>query len=572
APWEPPLDQDGHPDPAVAASAASAGMRQVVAAAWQAIALHYRGEPAVVGYTCWNPFFDWTWHDSPEHRYDHCASARSAWAAFAGGQPAPAWAAEGPDLSSAWRRWAAFRDHLAGLWHLDGFARAVRAVDPHRRLWVYEAAGGHGATETRWDEYRRLGVQPAHGGGEPRDMVSHFQLAAAHGLGWRHESVAAPARHPIANDLLVFHALFGGLDQAWNTAWNCNWTNTHAQPGIASARQRLRQLATVVDALLAEGYVPAPASWTQFLGWDGAALNRRTFQWHGLEADLLLGHMSDSLSGTAISDHTPLALWPHGGLVVGNHFSVITPESAASLRRHAEQGGTVALHLGPGPGLAAVAEAFGFSVSGPATAARVAGQGLPPLFPADRRVVVLKPLPVQPPADARPCLVAADGSPLAWRLARGTGAVVVTAGAVDALASRGWLEDLARTTGDRRRFQLTAGAGDDHPPEGLLFTRADGGAVLALHRAILWNLHGRMIDQASAAPPTIAGFASIHQPKPVTVRWWAPQAGTWQVERWQDGAWVPLGPATTDTLAGEGLTVAMTAGECVFVRFLPAAH
>ena len=579
APWEPPLDQNGRPDDAIAASAASIGMRKVVAAAWRALAEHYRSEPAVIGYTCWNTSFDWTWHDSTEQHYDFCASALAAWRDFAHGASPPPFAATDNDLSPEWRQWADFRDELATRWHLGAFAKAVRAVDPLRRLWVYEAAGGHGAVETRFAAYHDLGVQPAHGGGEPLDMVTHFQLATTYGMAWRNESVSAPARHPIQNDLIAFHALACGLDQAWNTAWNINWANTYQQPGIEASRQRMRQLAGLIEELRVAGYQPAPPAFAQLVAWDGPALAARTFQWHTLQADLELGCLSDSLTAGAISDRTPSALWSAHRLVVANRLSVITSDTAERMHAYAEQGGLLVAALGTGPGLAALAERFGYTVEpGAASTASTApilvtAHGTEGLFAATRNVVLEHPAQVTPPAGAAVCLVGPAGASLAWRTAVGRGTAVLSAGPIRALASRGWLADLVAASGEQRRF-LVSSDDERYPPEGRLFQAPDGSMVLAVQRAIRWNQHRQLIAATVSAgvPQTLDGYAQIHPRRPVTVRWAAPADGSWKVSIWAGNTWSEGMVVPSQRLSDTGVEIALAPGECGFIRCSPAAR
>ncbi|HEY3378151.1 MAG TPA: hypothetical protein VGL77_11725, partial [Armatimonadota bacterium] len=59
--WEAPVDQNGTPD--ICLSVASPGVRRIVADAYRALSVHFRGDSSVVAYGLWDTWADWIYRD-----------------------------------------------------------------------------------------------------------------------------------------------------------------------------------------------------------------------------------------------------------------------------------------------------------------------------------------------------------------------------------------------------------------------------------------------------------------------------------------------------------------------------
>lgn len=553
--WESPLDQNGQPDSGV--SAASAGVRQVVAEALHALAAHYRGDPDVVGYNRWNCQTDWTYRDTYTRHFDYGPSALALWREISGGQTPPVPLEHGPDLRPEWRRWSELRREIISKWQVESLGEAIRSVDPKRWIFCYMMAGGHADMEAQWPDFLRLGMIPAHGGSDSRDVQRHLELARERGLVYRHESVSAPDRHPLQADLTIFHGLFGGIlpDQpsTWNIAWNIGWNTTHDNAGVKSALQRRKRLLEVVAEMQAGGFDRTPCTWAQFSSWDDLCLGGRSFQWHNLVTELELGDMWDNRSHGAVSDRTPLEQWQRYKLVYSQRPKILTPETVQTIRRYVTSGGTFVLVLYPAEGQQLLAkELLGLALPAEAGPKRTDAVGRAPWFEAGRRLVIQDRLDVK--LQGQPLAATADGSPVAWDVSLGKGHLLVFAGPPNLADSRGLIDDLLNHLGSPRRFQLTsADPKESYPPEGLEFVDAGGDAYLWFHRAVRWNHHRQLISSAAKAAPTWDGYASVHPRVKVTAEWWPRQPGSYEVSRWDDGTWTSLGTMQGETITAPGL-------------------
>lgn len=572
--WESPLDQNGEPFDSI--SAASAGVRKVVADSCAMLARHFRGDPWVVGYGRWNPWTDWTYRDTDQRHFDYCPSALALWSEFAGGAPAPQPLDKGPDMRPEWRRWAEFRRHLVRLWMIDGFGEVVRREDPSRWLVAYMMAGGHADMEALWPDFKRLHMYPAHGGSDPRDFPRHGELARRYGLVYRHESVSAPDRHPLQADLVIFHGLFNGLPKgvtpAFNVAWNIGWNHTHVLPGVVAAMARRRKLLDLVAELHRHGYDRAPNAWAQYSSWDDMLLLGRTFQWHWLTTSLELGDMFENISHDAVSDRTPLPHYREYKLVCSVRARVITAASARLIRDYVEAGGVFVVVLRPGPGMAELGEVL-LGMRLPAdglVTKRVAVAGQPPWFAPGRRIVLKDSCRFAMPRSAVPIAVF-DGTTdaAAWSIPVGKGKVLVFAGEPDMAGSKGFLEDILKRVGVKRRFRLDSSVPNDYyPAEGIEFTDGKGNVVLLVHRAIRWNLHRRMLSKAASrgVPPTWDGFAQVYPRADVSATYIPSKPARFHIARWADGSWETLGQASGPAISGPKMTMQLAPGEMGALR------
>lgn len=564
------LDQDGRPDDLL--SIASPALRAIVADLWTEVAGHFRSEPDVVSYGMWGAWCEWSYRDSSSRHYDYCPSALQLWREFSGGLAPPVPTDSGPDLRPEWRKWASFRTHLLRKWFCEAFGEAVRAIDPKRRLVRYLMAGGQGAMEELYPDFQRLGITPAHGGADGSDFRKHGVLARQYGLLYRHESVSAPARHPLQCDLVFFHGLFNGLPEgatpALNVAWNIGWNTTSQHPGVLRARERRAQLLELLRWMHSRGFRGAANEWAQFHSWDDMLLGKgRDFQWYGLATGLYWADKFEHISYDGVSDRTPLDTWRKYACIVSYRPRVVTPETASTIAEYVSGGGTFVLVMAPGPGMASMT---GTTAAVPSRR-RVAGIGMPPWFAEGRRLVLTDCGQFPPPAGGQPIVVEEGATTaLGWDVATGGGHLLMLAGTPAMPESKGFLEDILRCLSVRRHVELVSGdPADRYPPEALELTDGEGNALLLIVRGTRWNNWRQLKEAAGGAEPTMDGLASAFPRRDVHVTYFPAQAGTYRVDRWDAGSWSSLGTFAGAALRGEQLKVHVAPAELSALRFTP---
>ncbi len=574
ADWEAAIDQDGVPDEGQ--STASAAVRNVVAGCVSALAEHFRGNSDVIGYGRWNLNTDWVYHDRDGRYFDYSPSSLALWREFSGGLPPPRPAATGPDMRGEWRKWAAFRSHVVRLWTRETLVDPIRSKDPARLGWSYVMVGGQGAMETLWPELLKDGIFPAHGGSEAREFQRHGDLARQNGMLYRHESVAAPERHPLETDLYLFHALFNGISLGhrpmFNVAYNIGWNTTRGLPGVRPSLDRRRVLLGLISQLYHAKYERVSGEWAQFCSWDDLLLNARHFQWYALSSNLELGYMHETINPDAVSDRTPAGNWKKYKLIFAYGPRVITGETAKTIGDYVRDGGVFAVVLRPGTGMNEFAASLlGLDVTNAVTMpGGLVGAGCQPWFKDGRKLVIKENLDVTPPANAVVCASAAKNAiPLAWSLPLGKGTILAFNGLPDLAASAGFLEDMLGHVGIERRFTLKSAVENDiHPPEAIEFANPVGDRVFLIHRAVRWNKHNDLMSGAAAknAAPTWDGFASVYPRVDVTLTCRADPAATYEAARWENGEWKPLGTLHGPLVTHPDLRVNVAPGETGVIR------
>ena len=563
------LDQDGKPDELL--SIASPGFRKLVASACRELARHFRSNPDVVSYGMWGAWCEWSYRDTETRHYDYSPSSLVLWNEFAGGIEAPRPLKRGPDLRPEWQRWAAFRTQVLRKWFVEAFGETIRKEDPERWLVRYFMAGGHGAMEELYADFKRLGIYPAHGGSDPSDFRRHGVLARQYGLLYLHEFVSAPARHPLQYDLVFFHGLFNGLPKgvppAYNVAWNIGWNHTHSLPGVLRAQERRQLLLELVRWMHRNGYQSAENQWAQYHSWDDTVLGgARNFQWYGLSAGLYWADMFEHISYDGVSDRTPLELWRKYKCILSYRPRIITEQTAEKIRTYVRDGGTFGLVLYPGPGMAV----FTGRADRPAQRKRVAATGRTPHFSKGRRLVLLGCCAFEAPAGGVPIAASdEDRVPVAWDLSLGKGHLLLFAGKPVMPESRGFLEDILRHLGVRRQFELISEEENDYyPPEALKFVDNKDGALLLIMRGTRWNNWRQLKAKAGNAEPTFDGLAEVFPRRDVQVTYYPASPGTYQVARWHDGQWTAVGTFAGEKLTGPDLKVHVAPAELGVLRFL----
>lgn len=561
------LDQDGRPDDLL--SIASPAFREVAAALCRELVRHFRSNPDVVSFGMWGAWCEWSYRDKAGRIYDHCPSSLMLWREFAGGIEAPKPLDRGPDLRPEWRQWTAFRTHVLRKWFVESFGETIRKEDPERWLVRYLMAGGQGAMEELYDDFKRLGIYPAHGGSDPSDFRKHGALARQYGLLYRHESVSAPGRHPLQYDLAFFHGLFNGLPEsvapAYNVAWNIGWNVTSKHAGVVRAQERRKQFLDLVTWMYDTGYRMAPNDWAQFQSWDDMVLGGRHFQWYGLAAGLYWADMFEHISYDAVSDRTPLDRWRKYKCVFSYRPRIITAETAERIRAYVRDGGTFGLVMYPGPGMSAVTG----TQTPPAEHGRVAATGRLPWFTDGRRLVLDECHAFEPLSGSTVMVVSEEhNTPLAWDVPLGQGHLLLFAGKPLMPESKGFLEDILRRLGINRRFDLVSEEPNDYyPPEALEFVDGAGDVLLLVMRGTRWNNWRKLKAKAPAADPTFDGLATVFPRKEVRVTYYPQRHGPYVVDKWRDGEWVSMGHFSSVELRAGKAKLLLAPAELGALRF-----
>ena len=567
ADYEQPVDQNGIRDnvPSIASDA----VRQVVGDAFAALGAYFRGNPDVVGFGHWGPFFDWYYRDGSGRHYDYSPSALAQWKQFSGGMEPPRTFRKETDLSPQWRKWAEFRSFLMHRWLIETVGEKLRGYEKERPLFAYTMAGGLGDVELLWPEFKRLNMFPAHGGSDSWDIPRHLELAAQRGLIFRHESVAAPERHVLYVDPQIVHGLQGGVSNGsrpfWNIAWNIGFNVTADNPGVQAALERRKLLLELVRQMYREQYERDPIRWAQLYSWDKMMLKVKNFQWNALGSDLFAGNRCEHLSSEAVSDRTPLENWKKYPLIAAFTPGVWTPETVEIMKQYLKQGGTLSLILSDDNDGKAVRDAFGIKVSGKGKK-RISGRGNGSIFPRTRTVVLDCTAEYRLPADFSPLLTDKNGSPAAWQTRYGKGHLLLFAGTINHSKSKGYLEDLLKSVGLKRKIQLSMGK-PEQSLMGIEFRNPKGEVMVWFYNSLLWNGYSRLYARVASRPPTWDGVAEVTGRSPVKLRYFAPEAGRFHVDRWNAGTWEPLGIHTSEQLAKEGVTTELAPGENGIIRF-----
>ena len=561
------LDQDGRPDDLL--SIASPGFRDIAARLCGHLARHFRSQPDVVSFGMWGAWCEWSYRDSVERHYDYCPSALALWRQFSSGLEPPQPLDSGPDLRREWRQWAAFRMHTLRRWFVESFGETIRREDPERWLVRYLMAGGQGAMEELYGDFKRLRIYPAHGGSDSSEFRRHAALARQYGLLYRHESVSAPARHPLQVDLAFFHGLFNGLFDgvapAYNVAWNIGWNVTHQHPGVLRAQERRRELLGLVRWMQANGFRSAPNEWAQYQSWDDMMLGARHFQWHALAAGLYWADNFEHLSYDAVSDRTPPRYWHRYKCVFSYRPRVITAETASRILAYVRGGGTFGLVMFPGPGMAAVTG----TAEVPPRLGRVAAVGKAPWLADGRRLVLDECHRFGAPVDGVAIATSEqDNTPLAWHVPEGKGHLLLFAGKPIMPDSKGFLTDILAHVGVRRRFDLVSAEPNDYyPPAALEFIDGKGRALLLVIRGTRWNNWRHLKAKAPATDPTFAGLATVFPRRDVHVTYVPDSPGPYRIERWHGDGWSIVATLTGDRLADRDLKVHVAPAELGILRF-----
>ena len=565
------LDQDGRPDELP--SIASPGFRGIVASLSRELARHFRSNPDVVSLGMWGAWCEWSYRDTAARHYDYSPSSLMLWKRFAGGIAPPRPLETGPDLRPEWRKWAAFRTHVLRKWFVGAFGEPIREQDPERWLVRYLMAGGNGAMEELYPDFKRLGMYPAHGGSDSSEFRRHGALARQRGLLYRHESVSAPARHPLQYDMVFFHGLFNGFPKgiapAYNVAWNIGWTVTRNHPGVLRAQERRRLLLDLVRWMHGEGYRLAENEWAQFSSWDDMLLGgQRNFQWYGLTAGLYWADMFEHISADAVSDRTPLDLWRKYRCIFSYRPRIITEETGEKIRTYVEEGGTFGLVVYPGPGM----PEFTHPLEEPAQLGRAAATGRAPWLSEGRRLVLENCHAFAPPRAAAAIAVSdGDAAPVAWDVPMGKGHLLLFSGKPLMPGSKGFLGDILSHLGIARHFELASEDKDDrYPPEALHFVDDNGSTLLLVLRGTRWNNFRRLKAKAAGEEPTFDGLAKVFPRRDVHVTFYPRTPGTYDVDRWKDGRWTRIAAFSGAKLAGPNLKVHVAPAELRVLRFTKA--
>ena len=561
ADYEQPLDQNGIRDniPSIASKA----VRQIVGDANAALASYYRGNPDVVGFGHWGTWVDWYYRDNGSRHYDYSPSALAQWKEFSGGMEPPRTFSRNTDLSPRWRKWAEFRSVLTHRWLVETIGENIRKNEKERPVFVYTMVGGLGDIEVLLPDFKRLNMFPAHGGSESWDTPPLLELAAQRGLIFRHESVAAPERHVVHVDTHIIQGLQGGVSNGyrplWNIAWNSGFNITANSPGVKVALARRKQLLDVVSRMYREKYERDSIRWAQLYSWDNAMLKTKTFQWHTLGFDHFAGNRSEHLSSEALSDRTPLKNWLKYPLIAAFTPGVWTPETVNVMKKYMEQGGTLSLILSDDNDSKAVRDAFGVEIKKRGRK-NTTGNGNGKIFPQNRTVVLNCTAEYRVPEHFQPILTDQEGTPVAWQTKYGKGRLLLFAGRFDHAKSKGYLEDLLKSVGLKRKLELSMGK-----PEtslvGIEFKNPKGDVMIWFHNSLIWNGWSRLIARTAGHRPTWDGVAEVTGRDPVKLRYFAPKEGSLSVERWKDGKWENLGIRTSRQLADEGITTNLAPGE-----------
>ena len=567
ADYEQPVDQKGVRDNVP--SIASGAVRQVVGDAFAALGAYFRGNPDVVGFGHWGPFFDWYYRDGGGRHYDYSPGALAQWKEFSGGLEPPRTFRRETDLSPVWRKWAEFRSLLLRRWLIETVGESVRRYEKERPLFAYTMAGGLGDIERLWPEFKRLNMFPAHGGSDSWDIPRHLELAAQRGLLFRHESVAAPERHVLHVDPQIVHGLQGGVSNGyrplWNIAWNAGFNVTANNPGVKAALARRKELLELVRQMYREQYERDPIRWAQLYSWDNMMLKAKNFQWNALGSDLFAGNRCEHLSSEAVSDRTPLQHWKKYPLIAAFTPGVWTPETVEIMKQYLKQGGTLSLILSDDNDGKAVRDAFGIQI-GKKGKKRIFGHGDGTIFPKTRTIVLDCTAEYRLPETFRPLLTDKNGRPAAWQTRYGKGQLLLFAGRIDHSRSKGYLEDLLKHAGLKRKIRLSMGK-PEHSLMGIEFRNPKGEVIIWFYNSLLWNGYGRLYAKTASRPPTWDGVAEVTGRDPVKLRYFAPENGRFHVDRWKNGRWEKQGIHTSQQLAEEGITLELAPGENGILRF-----